>query len=224
MLLNYLTGLTEKLTAIAASLPYSSIENIGLTLMGCILLVCTIFLFSHWFLNRRSLPLVYPLFSLALFCTSGLTSDIITNSRNELIVYNTPGSTTIGIKTGSILNLFADTTLIRPEVNRHCATLGLKIEQTLLSNSCSLIEAGNKKIMLTGFLNPEILRKYNPDVIILTGKRPEIRNDLHFSSLPAQLIISSAAGNGFHFPPLTNLSGIDTVHFVRKSGAFIKRL
>jgi competence protein ComEC len=223
LLLNYLTGLTEKLTAIAASLPYSSIENIGLTLMECLSLVCTIFLFSHWFLNRRALPVVYPLSFLALFCMSGLISSINTNSTNELIVYNTPGSTTIGIKTGRILNLFTDTTLIRPEVNRHCATMGLKIEQALLTRSCRCIEAGNKKILLTDFLNPGVLSRYNPDIVILTGNRPEIRNDIPFS-ITAQLIITSAAGNAFHFPQQTDLSGTDTVHFVRKSGAFIKRL
>ena len=224
MLLNYLTGLTEKLTAIAASLPYSSIENIGLTLMGCILLACTIFLFSHWFFKRRSFPLIYPLFFLALFCMSGLITNINTNSTNELIVYNTPGLTTIGIKTGRILNLFTDTTIIRPEVSRHCATLGLKIEQTVLSNNLSCIKAGNKKILLTAFLNPDILRNYNPDIVILTGKVPVIGNYMHFSNMPAQLIITSAAGNGFHFPQQIDLSGIDTVHLVRKSGAFNKRL
>lgn len=224
MLLNYLTGLTEKLTAIAASLPYSSLENIGTTTMGCILLVCTIFLFSHWLLNRRTFHLFYPLIFLALFCVYGLTSDIITSSGNELIIYNTPGSATIGIKTGRVLNLYADTTLIRAEVSRHSASKGLRIEQKLLGNSCFCVKAGSKKILLTCFLNPGLLRNYRPDIVILTGKRPQIGNDMHFSTVPSELIISSAAVSSFHFPQQTVFSGIDTVHFVRKSGAFIKSL
>jgi competence protein ComEC len=224
MLLNYLTILTEKLTAFAASLPYSSLENIGLTLIGCLLLVFTIFAFSRWLVNRRSFSPAYPLFFLALFCIYGLTCDIFKNSGNELIIYNTPGSSTIGIKTGRILNLYTDTTLIRPEVSRHCATLGLKINKSLLDNSCSCIEAGNKKILLTAFINPEIIRKYLPDIVILTGKRPEIGTNVNYTVLPVELIITSAAANSFHFPPETGLSGIDSVHFVRKTGAYVKRL
>jgi competence protein ComEC len=132
-MLNHLTGLTEYLTASAASLPYSSIENIGMTTPECILLALTIFLFSHWLVNRKSFPVYYPLIFLILFLFTGMIKEVSSKKKNEIIVYNTPGSSTIGIKTGKIINLFADTSLIRPEVYRHSATLGLKIKLNIKS-------------------------------------------------------------------------------------------
>jgi competence protein ComEC len=67
LLLNYLTGLTESLTSRAASLPYSTIENIGSTTIECILLTVTIFLFVHFFLKKKSIPVSYPVFFLILY-------------------------------------------------------------------------------------------------------------------------------------------------------------
>jgi competence protein ComEC len=67
LLLNYLTGLTESLTSSAASLPYSTIENIGSTTIECILLTMTIFLFVHFFLKKKSIPVSYPVFFLILY-------------------------------------------------------------------------------------------------------------------------------------------------------------
>ena len=134
MLLNYLTGLTEWLTFRAASLPYSTIEGIGLTTSGCILLTCTIFLFSYWLLKKRSIPLFYPLLFLVLFVLSGTLREFSSKSSNELIVYNTVGSSTVGIRTGKILNLLSDTSVVLPEVKKHCATLGLRLKSTSLIN------------------------------------------------------------------------------------------
>ena len=65
--------------------------------------------------------------SLLLFLLSGTIREISTRITNEIIVYNTPGISTIGIRTGKILNLYSDTTVAGAEVKRHCATLGLKM-------------------------------------------------------------------------------------------------
>ena len=224
LLLNYLTGLTEYLTSFAASLPYSTIENIGLTTAECILLTCTIFLISHWLTDRKSFRVIYPLIFLTLFVFSGLAKDIFSKTTNELIIYNTPGSLTIGIRTGKILNLFTDTSIVRPEVNRHCATLGLKIQLTVLKNNYYCKKVSGEKILITDFLNKKIIQNFVPDIVILTGSKPKIEKNLNLVNSPDIIIISSEATSGFRFPQQAVFSGIDSIHFVRKSGAYIKRI
>ena len=224
LLLNYLTGLTEYLTSFAASLPYSTIENIGLTTAECILLTCTIFLISHWLTDRKSFRVIYPLIFLTFFVFSGLAKDIFSKTTNELIIYNTPGSLTIGIRTGKILNLFTDTSIVRPEVNRHCATLGLKIQLTVLKNNYYCKKVSGEKILITDFLNKKIIQNFVPDIVILTGSKPKIEKNLNLVNSPDIIIISSEATSGFRFPQQAVFSGIDSIHFVRKSGAYIKRI
>src|SRR5665647_986946 len=88
MLLNWLTGLTEQLTSRAASLPYSTLENIGITNIECILLTISIFLFIRSLLNRKSFPVFYPFLFMTLFVFAGAAKDISSRTRNELIIYN----------------------------------------------------------------------------------------------------------------------------------------
>ncbi len=224
MLLNYLTGLTEWLTFRAASLPYSTIEGIGLTTSGCILLSCTIFLFSYWLLKKRSIPLYYPLLFLLLFVLSGTLSEFSSKSSNELIVYNTVGSTTVGIRTGKTLNLLSDTSVVLPEVKRHCATMGLRLKSTSLINGSYYLNTSGRKILITNSLSDNICDRFSPDILILTGFKPKITSDLKFTRPPGTIIVSSKATPGFRIPSqLRSVSG-DSIHFVRKSGAFIKRL
>ena len=224
MLLNYLTGLTELLTAHAASLPYSSLENIGSTTFECILLTGTVFLFSHWLLNRKTLPAFYPVFLLILFVLAGMARDIHLKTTNELIVYNTPNLSTIGIRTGKVLNLYSDTSIVVPEVKRHCATLGLKIKSTVLKNNYHCIMAGGKKILITSFLNKNVTQDFVPDIIILTGSKPEIERDLALEHPPRIIIITSEPTNGFRISKQSVLSRTDTIHYARKSGAFVKSI
>ena len=223
-LLNYLTGLTEWLTFRAASLPYSTIEGIGLTTSGCILLTCTIFLFSYWFLKKRSIPLFYPLLFLVLFVMSGTLREFSSKSSNELIVYNTISSSTIGIRTGKILNLLSDTSVVPPEVKRHCATLGLRLKSTSLINGSYYLKTSGKKILITNSLNNKISARFSPDILILTGNKPEIASDLILNRTPGTIIVSSKATSGFRIPSRLRAAGSDSIHFVRKSGAFIKSL
>ena len=68
-----------------------------------------------------------------IFLLTGTIREISTRITNEIIVYNTPGFSTIGIRTGKILNLYSDTTVAGPEVKRHCSTLGLKINLNRIS-------------------------------------------------------------------------------------------
>ncbi len=224
MLLNYLTGLTELLTSRAASLPFSTIENIGSTIPECILLTVTIFLFTHFFLKKKTIPVFCPVFFLILFVFTGAARDAYSKTTNEVIVYNTPGSSTIGIRTGKILNLFSDTSMVVPEVKRHSATLGLRIKSTVLKNKYYCIRAAGKQILITSFLNKKIIQNIVPDILVLTGSRPEIENDLNLRQFHGTLIISSGATSGFRIPQQVVLTGMDSIHFVKKSGAFIKRI
>ncbi|MCX6254292.1 MAG: ComEC/Rec2 family competence protein [Bacteroidia bacterium] len=223
-LLNYLTGLTELLTERASSLPWSTIENIGMTTVDCILLTGTIFLFGYFLLKKQSCSIIYSVILLLLFVTAGTVTEISTRTTNELIVYNTPGSSTIGIKTGKILNLYSDTSLAGPEVKRHCATLRLKIQVNTLKNDLNCIKVGEKNILICNSLDKNILQNFIPDIVILTGLRPQLENNLSFHQSHGTLIITSGAASRFSIPRQVDFAGIDTVHFVRKSGAFIKRI
>ena len=224
LILNFLTGLTESLTSYAASLPYSTIENIGSTTPECILLTATIFLFSYFLLKRRPFPPFYPLLLMILFFFAGTVRNISSKTTNELIIYNTPGLSTIGIRTGKILNLFSDSLLAGPEVKRHCATLGLRINPAKLAKKFYLIRAGGEKILITSILNNDIVQKFVPDIVVLTGPRPDIEKDLNLRHHPETVIISSEATSGFRIPEQVLLNGIDSIHFVRKSGVFIRRI
>jgi competence protein ComEC len=224
VILNHMTGLTEYLTSIVASLPNSTIEHIGMTTRECILLTFTVFLFSYWLLNRKSFPVIYPVIFLMLFVITGTIKEVDTKKTNELIIYNTSGSTTIGIKTGKILNLFSDTTVVRAEVSRHCSALGLKIKTTALTDTYKCFETGGKRILITSVLNNLIISNYNPDIVILRGTRPGIENNLSLPHPPRLIIVSSEAATGFRFPQQRVLSSIDSLHFVRKSGAFVTRI
>jgi hypothetical protein len=150
--------------------------------------------------------------------------DISTRSTSEVIVYNTPGSSTIGIRSGKILNLYSDSALAGPEVKRHCATLGLKLRTSVLTKNTYCIGAGEKKILICNLLNNSILKNFAPDIVILTGLRPEIDNKSAFGKFKGTLIITSEATSGFRLPQQIDFSPADTVHLVRKSGAFIKRI
>lgn len=224
LILSFLTGLTELLTAKAASLPGSNIENIGMTNVECILLTGTIFLFSYFLLKKHSFSVFYPVTALILFVFAGTYIEISNRATNEIIVYNTPGIPSVGIKTGKVLNIYSDTSIVRPEVLRHCATLGLRVKTTALKNRYYCFRAGKKNILISNSLNNKILQNFNPDIVVLTGSNPAIENNLLFRQFHGTLIISSQASSGFHLPQQIDISGVDTVHMVRKSGAFIQSI
>ncbi len=129
-LLDFLTGLTEYLTARASSLPLSTIENIGLRITGCILLTISIFLCLRFLLVKKSIHFLWPLSAILLLVATGTIGDITTRRSDELIVYNSIGSSTVGIRTGKILNIYSDSLPPGPEVARHCAMLDLRSDNT----------------------------------------------------------------------------------------------
>jgi competence protein ComEC len=220
VLLNHLTGLTEKLTMEAASLPYSTIENIGLTVPECILLSCTIFLFTYYFLKKKSIRFLYPVFFVCMFIIAGTARDIFTKKTNQLLIYNTPGASTIGIRTGKILTLYSDTTVVRAEVKRHCAVLGLKIKSVHLNERYDLFLAAGKKILVTSSLKNVNLQYLDPDIIVLTGSSPAFAN---IPMLANREVIVVQSGKIPEFAK-RNIPPSCSIFIVRSSGAYVKRI
>jgi competence protein ComEC len=224
MILNNLTGLTELLTKRASSLPFSTIENIGMTTVECLLFSGTIFLFVYFLLKERSFPLIYPLAAMTIFLLAGTAREISARVTNELIVYNTPGFSTIGIRTGKILNLYSDTTVACAEVKRHCSTLGLKVDLNKLEERTHCIKVGKTKILITNSLDKRLPDKFLPDIVILTGPKPTVENFRHSRLLPDVLVIAAEGLPYFGHSQQNSLTTVCTVYLVRKSGAFIRRI
>ena len=212
--LDNLTGITEIMAAKAASLPSSSIENIGMTVPECILLFAFVSMIMRFALKKSPIPLYYPLFLLLLYLTAGTITQIFTKTTNELIVYNGSGSPAIGIRTGNVLNIFSDTLFLRPEVSRHSATLGLYTRMNLLKDGHHCIRAAGKVILVCSNPRENFIQQYNPDILIITGSRPG-KNALS-GKIPEKIILTT--GNYASIPEGR------LIHFIRKSGAYRVKL
>jgi hypothetical protein len=211
--------LTEK----AASLPFSAIENIGLTTIECILLTITIFLFTYFLLRKQSISVLYPLSALLLLVLSGSIRDVSTKATNELIVYSTIGYSAAGIRTGKILNLYSDTCITGQEVAKQCATLNLKTKLNNFPGANLRIRVGNSNILITNYLNNAVMNKASPDIVILKGK-PIIAKDISSGFHLQAVVFTSEVSPGSQYYRLLKAIKTDSVHFVRKQGAFYKKL
>ena len=221
--LSQMTGLTELLTEKAASLPLSTVDNIGLTTIECILLTITIFLFTLFLLRRKSISAVYPLCALLFFVLAGTVKTIKTRTSDELIVYNSPGNAIIGIRSGRILNIFSDTSIAGSEVNRHSSMLDLKVRLNVIEGDAVRIRSGSENILITGSLNNYLEKAALPHILIFRGKT-SIQKELSSGSNLKAVIITSEAIQGARFSRMIRSLGADTVHFVRKDGAYRMRL
>jgi len=224
LIMNHLTDITETLTERAASLPFSTIENIGMVNIETGLLFSFIFLFILSVLNRKSFPLRYPLIVLLLFVSAGTVRSISDRISGELIVYNGIDTSPVGIRTGRIMNLYSDSDTIMPDVARHCFTRGLKINQLRSDSQVHLLEICSKSIIICNKLTNNVLQNIKPDMIILKGKYPSIPKEIGFNGKVGAVIIGSdAVFNDRIRLELTRLKP-DSIRFVRSSGAFRRRL
>lgn len=219
--LDKLTGLTEYLTARASALPFSNIENIGLTAPECLLMAATLFLFTLYILKRKTFSVVYPLSFLVIYVLYNSITDHNLRRSNEIIVYNTPGSATIGIRTGKTLNVYSDTVLIPQAALRHASTLGLRIKSNLLKNDPIILSAGDEKIMICNPSEGKDIIINPARILILRGRKGTSSDFIRTGFSPESLIITSEASAQFRIPGGLITSVTDTVHFVRKSGAYI---
>jgi competence protein ComEC len=219
-LLGNLTGITEMLTEKAASLPFSTISNIGMKPFEAMLLFIFLFMLMWYILNRRSVSVLYPAVALLILTISHTFKDISNRISNEIIVYNTIGSTAIGIRTGKVLNLYTDTSLLQPEVLRHCSTRNLKPVKNLIVNNFTVIKIGEVKILITNFMNNTLLQKANPDNIVLTGMYPKIEREIKLLKPAKSLIITGNVLSAYRIEDKFFNALADTIHYTRKSGAF----
>jgi hypothetical protein len=146
--LNFLTGLTELLTKKAASLPYSAIDNIGMTGPECFLLSAAISVSFYFLLKKDKIALQYPLLTLFLFVLAGTIKDVSVRTTKEIIVYNTIRHPCVGIRTGGVLNVYFTGGTLPPEILKHSSTLGLEIDADTLPAGNGNFIAGNRKISI----------------------------------------------------------------------------
>jgi hypothetical protein len=191
-----------------------------MTLPEGIILTAIISISVTSFLRKEFRPVNYLLF-LILALTLISTQKIIKSERsNELIVYNVPGSTVTGIRTGRSLRLFTLDEKIPAEVIRHCSTLGIRIETINSVTRPVCLRAGTKKILIAGEIDSGILKVTSPDIIILSGSRPVIKNLTSLDKFPERIITSSEVSPGFRLPDTLISKLKHPVHSLRKSGAF----
>ena len=218
--LGKLTGLTELLTEKASALPYSTIDNIGLESTEALFLFVFIFLLLIYILNRRSVSILYPVIALLFFSISLTIKDISNRISSDLIVYNTIGSYSVGIRTGRILNLYSDTSEFQQELLKHCASRGLKPVKNVIVNNFTLIQAGDSKILISNYLNNNLLQKAMPDYIILTGSFPRVEGRLT-SAIPVKsVILTSNVSATYHIEEKFQAGSVRKIHYCKKSGAF----
>ena len=223
-ILNNITGLTEYLTFIAASLPGSSVGNIGMTVPECILLTCIITTLCYVLIFRK-FRLVNYLLGLILIASVVVTvKEISVRRSNELIVYNVQGRSVVGIRTGRILNLYSKGENIAAEVLRHSSTLGLRIKEIIAIEKTACIKTGGRIILISEYIDSEILTEASPDIVILTGMKPRIGEFTGLKSYPDMVIITSEATAGIRLSDDLASHLNSPVHNTKKSGAFIMSL
>jgi competence protein ComEC len=223
-LLNSLIGIVDLLTGKISSIEYSTIENIGLTTPESVLLTLSLFLLIVFIFNRKRLSVIFPLVAILLFVFNGTLKELSARRSNQLIVYNSSRNTAIGIRAGKTLHYFSDTSLFVPEVLKHSATQNLKISNNHFGKGNYEIRAGNKKLFIAGSLS-ELSRVNNPyDIVIIReAKYPKV-NMTPSGRVPSTLIFASRVSPGNLLQTAAAKTGADSVHFVRKHGAYNVRL
>ncbi|NMC39897.1 MAG: ComEC family competence protein [Bacteroidales bacterium] len=169
-LLDKTSSLAGSLSAMTASLPFSSAEGLGMSTTGCILLmVLTAVVLDT--LRKGSSNGRYIIILLFLLSVNSFCRNLSLKSDNELIVYNTPGNFCAGVRCGRSLELFCYSDTLPAAVGRHCARDRLRLEiRKLDKNIPWMINAGPLRIIVTGKMTPDLL-SYKPDIAIVTGSK-----------------------------------------------------
>jgi competence protein ComEC len=223
-ILDKLTGLTEFLTGTAASLPCSTIENIGMTTIECILLTIALALLISFLLKNRPFSIKYPIAAFILLIIAVNIKKTDNGKTNQLIVYNNPVTPVIGIQAGNTLYIYGKNDSVPAEVKRHTATRGLKVRIIKSEKSPALFKAGTKTIMITDSLRSMWLQGSRINIVVLTGSKPFIDKNIPYQVFPETIIISSESAPGFRLPLPPEEIKKRTISYVRKSGAYISGL
>jgi competence protein ComEC len=219
-LLDKLTRLIEVLTGYAASLPYATIDRIGITTVECVFFSLTLSLILLFITGKRQLSIKYPIAVMILLVLALNIKKIKNGKSYELIVYNNSLLPTTGIRTGNTLHVLSFSDSVPPEVIKHAASRDLNIK-LIKNNHCPvLIKTRDCNIMVTDSLRTRWLKENNTDLLVLTGKRPWIEKDLSPRDLPQTIIISSETAAGFRLPFTEKAMTNKIIWNVKKSGAF----
>lgn len=208
--LGQLTNLTERLTEKAAALPFSNIENIGITTPECVFLVILIFFLTKILLESKR-NILYVLILFLIYVAVSTITDITVKKSNEIIVYNTIGAPEIGIRTGKRIVIYSDSLTLMPDAARHCSTLGLKASIRPFPESGTLLRAGDKKILI--YRKGSISSGIDPDIVVINGY-PSAR--MQFRKAPEAFVLTT----GNKVPGNIGVSGAGKIHLIRESGAF----
>jgi len=160
--------LTEK----TSMLPFSSLENTGITQSECFFLTVLMAIILYYLFAEKKISVV-PLLTVFLFFFTVVTSKkIISGFNNELIVYSTQSVPVVGIKAGNTLNLFYNGEKVPREALRHSAVMGLHTKPVEIKGKMPLlVKAGKKRILISDNLLPENADKKS-DIVIFTGASP----------------------------------------------------
>lgn len=219
---NNLAWFTEYLTAKAASLPLSTINNIGMTSFECIFLIIVMFLTLRYIINHHDRSPLPPLVALLCFIVAGTITDYRTSRCNQLIVYNTIGYSTVGLQTGKTLHVVSDTLAPIPEVDRHSSTLRLNIERGDIEEPF-IFSLDRSKVLVTERLTGRLVQNISPDIVVLKGKKPVVENDISQDTKLKVLIISNESAISYQQRRIISKISTDSLHYVKNDGAFIYR-
>jgi len=222
-LMDKLTGITELLTAKAASMPLASIENIGMISLESFLFFVFVFLFSLSALNRKKVPLSIPLTALMVFALAGSIRSISDRVSGELIVYNGINGSQLAIRTGRTLNLWSGSDTIFPEAARHGMTRRLKVKVMHPMQDPLLIESQGKRILVCNYLSEALQEKTHPDIVVFMSKSPWIDRNISPGKMPEAIILGSEVSSGLRITA-GQRERCTTIHDTGVSGAFRKRL
>ena len=89
-------------------------------------------------------------------------------------------------------------------------------------NNC--IMAGRTKILIANSINKAIIDTFSPDIVILTGSRPEVDFVPDVGLQYVMTLIASEGSPNFMTLARRRSATIYPVYLVKKSGAFIRRI
>lgn len=222
IMLDRLSGIILFLTSHAASLPDSTIENIGMTIPECILLIVSILTTIHFIVNRDSISIRWPVLFFIVFFTVKSISLITLENSNELIVYNSNNNTTAGIRYGRRLEIFTNLDSLPGEVTRHASAAGLRTVYNYLDASPLYVRTRDANILICRDLQDYKFTNDTTDFFIITGTRPLPPSLPGHSGFKKQHFIFSEA-SAYAFPGRAySTESEDDIWIVRKSGAYRK--
>jgi competence protein ComEC len=219
-ILEYITITTAWLTETAAGAAGSNIENIGMTTIDCLLLTVFIFTLIYFLLIKPKISALYPLSVCLVLLGVGTIRELRVRFTDEIIVYNTPGIASVGVRTGKVLNLYSDSAIIAPDVQKHASAIRLKIIAKSLTEKSYLLKANNRKILIGTYEAVIRGNDIKPDIYVIT-KPPESTRIRISEKYGGLVILSSAVSSGKSWI-FRNMA--DSVYVVTRNGAYTGKI